>query len=243
MKFFKSKKKIENRLQDVLNNKIYFGPFSALKIPNSVFNLLSVTEVLGLYESCLHPIFSILINRNVKEIIIVGGNNGYYAAGLKYFFNPENIKVYEIEEKFHNVIDSWFVDNNFKNYQILGEATVDNFKQIDIKIDLLFMDCEGAEELLLNPTIFQWQKASDILVELHPFYVQNLIPNLTKRFTKTHEIVLIYDDFTEDDKVKKLLNGFEIDYKHIEHPKHRWITENSQKVFTSGVFMYLQVKA
>lgn len=246
MKLFKKQKQTnlatKNSLLGKIGDRIYFGPFSGIKIPNEAHDFLTISEILGLYESCLHSKFANLLNQDISNIILVGGNNGYYAAGISYMFNPQTINIYESEEKFHTIINSWFLYNKLSNANILGKATVKEFEQIDAKIDFVFMDCEGYEIELLNPHLFLWQQKTEILLELHPFYVDNLIAILTSRFKKSHKIQIIYDDFNEDIKIDKILNGLDLNIKYSKHPTHRWIGENNNKVYTSGIFMFLTQK-
>jgi hypothetical protein len=246
MKFFKKQKATKiatkNSLLEKIGNRIYFGPFSGIKIPKESYDFLTISEILGLYESCLHSKFDNLLNQDINNAILVGGNNGYYAAGMSYLLNPQIINVYESEHKFHPIISSWFSGNKLSNINIYGKATIEEFEKIKAKIDFLFMDCEGYEIELLNPEVFLWQQKTEILLELHPFYVDNLIAIITSRFRKTHKIEIIYDDFNEDIKIDKILKGLDLDINFSRHPSHRWIEENLKTVYTSGIFMYLAQK-
>lgn len=246
MKLFNKPKKInlttKATLIEKIGNRIYFGPFSGLKIPNEVSEILTISEILGLYESCLHPKFANLLNQEINNIILVGGNNGYYSAGISYLFNPLTFSIFESEEKFHPIINSWFLENKLSEIKIKGKATIEEFKAIKSKIDFLFLDCEGYEIELLNPQLFLWQQKAEILLEIHPFYIDNLIAIMASRFKSTHKIEIVYDDFNEDFKIDKIMNGFDIDIRYSKHPTHRWIEENSNKVYTSGIFMFLTQK-
>ncbi|MCB0450669.1 MAG: hypothetical protein KDC97_11165 [Confluentibacter sp.] len=239
MKLFKKEKHTNLSLLERLGNRVYFGPFTGLKIPQSVWSILTTSEILGLYESCLHPKFESLLNKEIKNIMLIGGNNGYYAAGISCFLNPDSFAIYETEAYFHPFIKSWFQENKLQNYAIYGKASEEEFSKIDSKIDLVFMDCEGFEIELLNPLIFPWQEQTEILAEIHPFYIDNLIATLSNRFRKTHRIELIYDDFDEDAKIDKILKGMDLNIPYHKHPSHRWIMENGNKINTSGIFMYL----
>lgn len=199
-KLFNSERKFKKKdFKNFFGNEIYTGPFASLKIPNEVYNYLSVPEILGLYESCLHNSFSILLNHQINKVVLVGGNNGYYAAGISLLLNPEEINIFESETKWHKKIESWFVLNQFSNYKIGSSAEKTNFKKIE-KADLLFIDCEGFESVLLDPEEFIWQKNANIIVEVHPFYIQNIVNLISKRFKNTHNIELIFDSFDEDKK-------------------------------------------
>jgi hypothetical protein len=243
MRIRKSKKHTKEIVAKYFGKRIYFGPFSGLKIPDVVLNALSITEILGFYESCLHFVFSDLLNRKIKNVIIIGGNNGYYSAGLSNLFNPESLLIYETVADLHPRIASWFEENSLSNYKILGEATPDEFKKIDRKIDFLLMDCEGFEKTLLDPDEFVWQRNSDIIVELHPFYKDNLISDFTQKFHLSHNIQIIYDDFNENIKVNQILEGLKLNINYDQHPSHRWINENGNKIYTSGIFLYLKRKS
>ncbi len=239
MKLFKKKQQSNLSILKRIGYRIYFGPFTGLKIPQSVYNILTTSEILGLYESCLHSKFEILLNKEIKNVLLVGGNNGYYASGISYLLNPDLIHIYETEKYFHTLIKSWFQENNFENYKISDKASKEEFIKIQSKIDFVFMDCEGFETELLNPEIFTWQEKTEILLEIHPFYKDNLISILSKRFMKTHKIELFYDDFDEDNKIDKILKGLDLKIQYSKHPNHRWIIENGNKINTSGIFMYL----
>lgn len=246
MKLFKKQKKAnlatKNSLIEKIGNRIYFGPFSGIKIPQEAYDFLTISEILGLYESCLHSRITNLLNQDISNVILIGGNNGYYTAGISCLFNPQIINVYESEAKFHPIINSWFIKNKLSNVNILGKATIEEFERIESKVDFVFMDCEGYEIELLNPQLFLWQQKTEILLELHPFYKDNLIAILTSRFKKTHKIEIIYDDFYEDIKIEKILDGLNLDIEFSKHPTHRWIEENNKKVYTSGIFMLLVQK-
>ena len=67
---FRNKPISKDILVEKVGGRIYFGPFSGLKIPQRLNKVLTVTEILGLYESCLHPKLEYLINCNTKNIIL-----------------------------------------------------------------------------------------------------------------------------------------------------------------------------
>lgn len=236
------KKKVVSDLRKYFGKCIYFGPFSGIEIPDEVYGILTLSEKLGFYESCLHDKLSELLNREIKSIVLIGGNNGYYAAGLTNLFLPQKIEIYETEETFHSKIKSWFDLNKLGNYKIKGEAKVEDLILLDSEIDLLFIDCEGAEEELLNPNQINWQKKADIIVEIHPFYRKKLINKIVDRFKGTHTVEIIYDDFNEDDKISKILKELNLKVNYSKHPTHRWIDSSGSKLYTCGMFLFLKRK-
>ncbi|QIL40679.1 hypothetical protein G7074_16245 [Pedobacter sp. HDW13] len=223
-----------------VGDQIYYGPFSGLKIPEILFDQLTVSEVLGLYESCLFETWDRVVKKNIDNMMVIGGHTGYYSAALSYLLQLKNNHVFETDTPLHHFITSWFSINKLTPPKLYGSATEDIFENWQEKIDLIICDCEGEEINLLNPDRFPWQKESNIVVEAHPFYKHRVLSEIIARFKKTHEINLIYDDFNEDQKISKILLGLGLQkLKYDEHPTHRWIHQNGKKTFTSGIFLYL----
>lgn len=224
-------------------NQIYTGPFAGLAIPNILKPNLKLAEALGLYEYVLHNFFSNLINKNIENIMVIGGHKGYYPAGLSNLLRPDNMYVFEMDLNYQPLIDSWIEVNNLKPYQTFGEASEEILLNRDKKIDFLLIDCEGAEDFLLQPQKFHWQKDTHILVEIHHFYNNKILGNLVTRFKETHNLTIIYDDISENQKINNVLEGLGIDGTFRGQPNHRWILdENNNKIITAGIFLYMSVK-
>lgn len=226
-----------------IGNQIYTGPFAGLKIPLELHDKMKLAEILGLYEYALHDVFSGLVNRDIQNIMVIGGHKGYYPAGLSNLLRPQNMYVFEMDQAFIPLLTSWIRPNNLSEYKVYGEATSEILTNWDKKIDFLLIDCEGAEDFLLQPEKFIWQQNAEILVETHHFYDNKIMGNLVSRFAKTHHIQIIYDDIYENKKIQNVLDGLRINGTFRGHPYHRWIfDENKKKIITAGIFMYMTPK-
>lgn len=226
-----------------IGNQIYSGPFAGLLIPDILKPILKLSETLGLYESALHRNFSDLVNKNIENIMVIGGHKGYYPAGLSNLLRPKSMYVFEMDQNFQPYIDAWISTNNLTPYHTFGEATEEILLQWKEKIDFLLIDCEGAEDFLLQPDKYSWQAKTDILVEIHHFYDKKILGNLVDRFKHTHHFSIIYDDIAENEKIQNVLDGLGINGTFRGQPNHRWIfDENRNKIITSGVFVYMSVK-
>lgn len=223
-----------------IGNQIYTGPFAGLKIPELLHSQMKLAEILGLYEYALHSVFSNLVNNKIRNIMIIGGHKGYYPAGLSNLLRPQNLYVFEMEQKFIPLIHAWKEPNSLKDYEVYGEATLEILSNWQKEIDFLLIDCEGAEDFLLQPDKFTWQKKIEILVETHHFYDNKIMGNLISRFADSHHIQIIYDDISENDKIQNVLDGLGINGVFRGHPTHRWIFgENKNKIITAGLFLHM----
>lgn len=227
-----------------IGHQIYTGPFAGLKIPTIVQKEFKLAESLGLYEFALHKVISTLPSRKIDNIMVIGGHKGYYPAGLSNFLRPENMYVFEMDEKFFPLLESWISLNNLKPYKFYQEATAEILEKWIEKIDFLLIDCEGAEDFLLLPDQYPWQKNTDILVEVHHFYDNKIMGNLISRFKNTHQLEIIYDDIVENHIIDTILKELGIKGNYRKQPLHRWIfNENKSKIITSGVFLYMKANS
>ncbi|PWS31679.1 hypothetical protein [Pedobacter paludis] len=236
-----STKNTTEHLLKKTGGQIYYGPFSGLNIPDKLISELSVSEILGLYESCLFPVWEALLSKQVNNIMMIGGGHGYYSATLSYLFQPNETYIFEANMAYHEMIIEWCKYNKINTPNLFPLATQEILATWEKPVELLICDCEGGESYLLNPLVYTWQLNCDIVVEVHPFIVDNLVSDIIKKFKKSHRIKIIYDDFNEDDKIAKILNGFSLQkLQYDKHPNHRWILKDGAKVFTSGLFLFLE---
>jgi hypothetical protein len=236
-----------NKVREKTGGQIYYGPFATLNIPERLVNYLTIGEMLGTYESCLHETFNKIIALQPRHMLIVGANHGYYCAGLAYTIQPQKIIAYEMNDHLAEISNDWWKVNHLSPITIKGEATEQEFRNLDEEVDFLLCDCEGAEEYLLDPGNFHWQKKSIILVELHDFYKPGVTQRLIQRFKDTHIAEILMDDFYEDELNEKILKAVNINYHVIRYkikrfPHHRWIMKDSKKVFEFGRFLVLWPK-
>lgn len=232
----------KKKLLNSIGNRVYSGPFSGLGIPDSIGKLLTVPEILGLYESCMHKYIFKSVNQKLNNIMIIGAHYGYYVTGLNYLCSPEKIFAFELDDYFHPYIKEWSSYNSLPVPYVSGKADVQLFESLSEPIDFMICDCEGYEIELLNPARFDWQKECTILVELHPFYRKNLISTIISNFKNYHNIEIFEDDFSENEKLNAICKAFNYNSRIDMQPYHRWISEHNRKVYTSGIFMYLTPK-
>lgn len=237
-----------NRIAARTGGMIHYGPFSTLKIPEDIYPMMTTGEMLGTYESCLHEPINRIITQKPETILLIGANHGYYSAGFCYTIRPQKLIAYEAEPRLVEVARNWWKINDLSPVEARGLATPDEFRTMKEKVDFIFCDCEGAEDDLLNPAAFEWQKNSIIISEMHDFYRPGVTERLISRFHHTHDIEIIHDNFEEDAINEKLLNTFigpmPLFYRKelVRFPEHRWIIKNDQKIYCFGKFLVMWPK-
>jgi hypothetical protein len=176
--------------------------------------------------------------------MIIGANNGYYCAGLAYTIKPKTLTAFEMVPSLQVLAQEWWKVNNLSPMTMKGEATHAELSAVQEPVDFLLCDCEGAEDELLNPQQYAWQKNAAIVVELHDFYKPGLMQRLIERFDATHEATIIMDDHRESEINDKILGAVDFTYwlvrfKIANFPAHRWIPKKGHKALTFGKFLYL----
>ncbi|RYD96674.1 MAG: hypothetical protein EOP50_06410 [Sphingobacteriales bacterium] len=236
------------KVRERTGSQIFFGPFATLRIPEELFPHLTIGEMIGTYESCLHGVINELIVQRPQSVVIIGANNGYYCAGLAYTMRPQRLLAFEMVPRLHPIARSWWECNDLPPMDLQGEATPEVLRNIQAPVDLLICDCEGAEEELLQPEAYTWQKDASIIVELHDFYRPGLTQRLVERFSESHDIRLLQDDPQELELNDKILGAVHPSYwltrfKIPLFPAHRWIQNGKHQMLTAGKFLYLCPKA
>lgn len=232
------------KVRDRIGGQIYYGPFATLQIPDALYPHLTIGETIGTYEMCLHDVFNKLITERPQHIMIIGANNGYYCAGLAYTIRPQKLTAFEMVPHLQQLAQEWWKVNDLSPMTMKGEATPAELSNIAEPVDFLLCDCEGAEDELLRPEQYTWQKRSAILVELHDFYKPGLMQRLIERFDITHTAQIIMDDHQESDLNDKILSAVDLSYRLVRFkianfPNHRWIPKKGHKALTFGKFLYL----
>jgi Fe-S-cluster formation regulator IscX/YfhJ len=235
------------KVREKTGGQIYYGPFATLNIPEKLVNYLTIGEMLGTYELCLHNVFNRVIAKQPQHLMIIGANHGYYCAGLSYLIQPETIIAYEIDLNLADIAKEWWKVNQLSPIIMKGEANHKEFLSHNTPIDFILCDCEGAEDDLLNSALFKWQQRSIIVVELHDFYRPGLTQRIINRFKNTHELEIILDDFSEDQLNTQILKAVHPSFSLVKHkvvrfPHHRWIIKNNTKIFGAGKFLAMWPK-
>ena len=196
--------------------KVYQGPFEGMKILHkfSWGDGDCASKLLGLYECELFEAIEKVIDHNPDTILNIGCAEGYYGIGLARRTGVKTVLV-DVNETAINIARENAQVNGVNKILFTTDCTIENYRsflQAPLK-PFIFMDCEGAEEDILDLEKIPELAKTIIMVESHDCNRPGLTDKLTARFQDTHTIVKIsqgnknpYLPITEDlDDYDKML--------------------------------------
>lgn len=173
--------------------RVIAGPFRgmALKLaPVSRRHLLSY--VLGSAELELRGIIERIIAQRYASIVNVGAADGYYAVGLALRSPTSHVVAFEAQACLHPALTTVAHANGVaERISFRGLCDAPALTRALAEAEgrtLVFMDIEGAEATVLDPTATPHLARADILVETHDIYAPGCTDTLITRFAATHAI-------------------------------------------------------
>ena len=150
-------------------------------------------KLLGSYEVELYSTFLKLQRHKYKYILDVGCAEGYYAVGLALRFPDAKIYGFDINKEALSRCKELAQFNNVEDRVLLSEtctsSTLESFAFSGRS--LIICDCEGYEKELFTRANIYRLKATDLVIELHPFAVKDVRKYLAGLFSTTHDISFI----------------------------------------------------
>ena len=196
--------------------RVYQGPFKGMKILHkfSWGDGDCASKLLGLYECELFDAIEQLISSDADTIINIGCAEGFYGIGLAMRTGTKTVLV-DVNETAINIARENAHVNGVNKILFTTECTIENYRSFlqTPKKPFIFMDCEGAEEDILDLEVMPELAKTSVIVESHDCNRPGLTDKLVERFSATHNIVKIsqgnknpYLPITEDlDDYDKML--------------------------------------
>lgn len=181
------KRRLDEEIYEKTNGVVQAGPFKGMQLyPDRGWPDSSLSaELLGSFEAELHEDLEREIARLEKldapRILNVGCAEGYYAVGIGRRLTKASVRVIEPSERSLHIAMKNGENNNVWLSLVPVERAFDD-------VDLVVMDCEGAELDYLDPVKYPDLKKASIIVELHPMRGgPEPIDVLRQRFIETHD--------------------------------------------------------
>jgi hypothetical protein len=171
------------------------GPFAGLKYPDDSYGSALVPKLLGIYEREIYPAIEQVCSGNFRTVVDIGAAEGYYAVGLAHRLPQARVVAYEMSPEAQQLLrQTCRLNNQADRLDIRGKCECDDLSAVlgDGAGAFVLCDCEGYEEVLLDPSCVPGLRQAHLLVESHDFIVPNIAEKLIARFAPTHRIERIW---------------------------------------------------
>ncbi len=174
--------------------KVYQGPFKDMQILHkfSWGDGDCASKLLGLYECELFDSIETVINDQPDMILNIGCAEGYYGIGLAKRTGVTTV-LFDINETAINIARENAQVNGVNRIMFSTACAIEQYRVflINPRNPFIFMDCEGAEEEILDLEKIPELEKTTIMVESHDCNRPGLTLKLIDRFSSTHQINVI----------------------------------------------------
>jgi hypothetical protein len=170
------------------------GPFAGMGYLPLASSHTDLPMLLGTYERELIPAIEEICAAGCDRIVDIGAAEGYYAVGMALRNPAAEVVCFEMDPSVRHYLRRLARYNGVRpRLRIAGECTVAALAAALEGADrpAVICDCEGAEDLLLDPGRVPDLRRALILVETHEGMVIGVEQHLRARFAPTHDIQVI----------------------------------------------------
>lgn len=180
----------------IFGNTVASGPFLGMQYTPRWGDASALGKLVGSYECELHPVIGDLLRAAPDRIIVIGSAEGYYSIGCARVVPTARIDAFDTDGLARWNTQKLAMDNGVsRRVFVHGAATPDSLATVLTRGPaLIICDCEGYEDILLNPQHTPALAACDILVELHEQSQEQLGENLAARFPGSHATFIASTD-------------------------------------------------
>lgn len=190
------------------------GPFKGLRFPPAAFGHHLAPKLMGVYEYHLLPCVEAAIERRPGQVVNIGAAEGFYAVGFALRLPESQGYAFDAAPSERRMTKLVAEENGLgRRLQVGGICTVNWLRDHLRPGDLVFSDCEGGEEGLIDPVAAPALRACDLIVECHPHVVPGITERLIERFGATHEIERLKVAEAPKDVLPKVDSWTDADYR------------------------------
>lgn len=167
---------------------ILSGPFRGMEYPASTAEERNlIPKLVGSYEDELYKWIDVLLANTFGTVINVGAADGFYAAGFARALPEAHVFAFDTDWRSRARTVAIARENGLANVEVRGMCTPEWLERhMPHEGTLLLVDCEGYEEVLLDPDKVPQLAHSVILVEMHTHVVPRLPQLIKSRFRESH---------------------------------------------------------
>lgn len=180
---------IDNTIVAQNGRRVQSGPFAGMTYIAEAVEASASPKLLGCYEAGLHPIIDEIKTKRYELIVDVGCADGYYAVGFAVSMPWLHVDAYDIDVAAREQCKTLAELNGVsERISIKAELQGAAFEEYVGRNALIFMDIEGAEDLLLRPDLYPSLRKLPVIVECHDAFKPGLSQEIAQRFELSHHV-------------------------------------------------------
>lgn len=173
------------------DHTVLAGPFAGLRLGDGDFYGRNVNKILGAYELEITPAIERLITHHPDRVIDIGAADGYFAVGLARRLPEARVIAFDSAPIARSLTRRLAALNG-----VSGRITLRGACTPSVLRDALagaarpavLCDCEGYEDVLMDPSAVPALRSAMILVELHDMFAPGVTRRIRERFAATHAV-------------------------------------------------------
>jgi hypothetical protein len=208
------RKQILNYVYNECNGMVKYGPFVGMKIlPNYAWGDGDTGgKLLGIYETELYEEIEQVIKGDHDLIINYGCAEGFYGIGMAMRLPNTKIVLFDINQKSLDIAKENAAANKITNIEYSIDCNHASLEKLlyTAKNPFVLMDCEGAEDIMLDLNKIPSLVKTKLIVELHDFIYPGITERLVNKFNDSHELDAVPQG-TRDLHIEPLLSISDLD--------------------------------
>jgi len=200
------------------------GPFRGMKYGSAADGRQVSARLVGCYEQELAAIVERCCLTPYNRIIDVGSAEGYYAVGFAFRIPEAKIVAFDTDPWARRACREIAAANHVSDrVQIKGYCSPERLKKnIGEEKCLILSDCEGYENVLLDPGLIPELARCDMIVEIHDA-PPSLDHPLVARFQNSHRIELVQSKPRTGDEAENITGFSPIERRQLlDELRHPW---------------------
>jgi hypothetical protein len=186
---------VRKEIERCSKGKVIAGIFSGMQYVSKSVGSEFLPKILGTYEKELATYLLSFASKAFDIVVVVGAAEGYYAVGFAFKWNTSKVVAFEPDKSGRRMVESMAFSNGVaQKVRINGICDAPSLRDSleGYSSAFVFMDIEGGEAILLDPSIVPSLQKAMIIVEIHEPAVPGVGALLRRRFSPTHEIQEVF---------------------------------------------------
>lgn len=174
---------------------VHSGAFAGMKYIDKSYCSCFIPKILGIYERELGPAVESACATDPDVVVDIGAAEGYYAVGLCRRLPNAKVVAFEMCEEAQALLRR-MIDLNAcaDRIEVRGKCEIGDLRRVlsEARRPLVVSDCEGYENVLMDPAAVPELKKAMLIIELHDVFEPGTAERLLERFRNSHEMERIW---------------------------------------------------